>query len=166
MTHDTTRPVRSLVLAVVMTGPTAAAAAAFIGPETCKACHPYAYEAWRGSAHARAQEALPEPQRKEARCTSCHAPEAGAGASVAAVSCETCHGPGELYSARYVMRDAELARAVGLQEQGERRCLACHTDSAPSLLPFDYRKKLALIEHWKGERSWTRKRGGAARETR
>jgi hypothetical protein len=157
MAHDTPRPVRSLVLALLAYAP-AAGAAGFIGAETCKACHPYAYDAWRGSAHARAQLAVPEKQRQEARCTACHAPDAAAG--VEGVSCETCHGAGQLYAARYVMRDPELARAVGLQDAGEKRCLGCHTDTTPSLRSFDYRKKLPLIEHWKGEKAWTRKRGG------
>ena len=70
------------------------------------------------------------------------------------------NGSGQLYAARYVMRDPELARAVGLQDAGEKRCLGCHTDSTPGLRPFDYRRKLPLIEHWKGEKAWTRKRGG------
>jgi hypothetical protein len=67
---------------------------------------------------------------------------------VSAVSCEACHGPGAIYAARYVMRDAELARAVGLVDPGEKTCLACHTDSTPSLEKFVYQKKLPLIVHW------------------
>jgi hypothetical protein len=117
-----------------------------VGPETCKACHPAAYEAWRASAHARARDSLPERQRNDPRCLSCHAPQLEDG--LAGVTCEACHGPGRLYSARYVMRDAELARAVGLVEPTERSCLACHTDSTPSLERFEHAKKLPLIRHW------------------
>jgi hypothetical protein len=45
------------------------------------------------------------------------------------------------------MRDAELARAVGLADPGEKTCLGCHTESTPSLGRFDYARKLRLIAH-------------------
>jgi formate-dependent nitrite reductase cytochrome c552 subunit len=67
---------------------------------------------------------------------------------LAGVSCESCHGPGLLYAARYVMRDPELARALGLVDVGERTCAGCHTDSTPSLVRFEYERKLPLIRHW------------------
>ncbi len=121
-----------------------------VGPEVCKACHPAAYEAWRTTPHARARESLPERNRSDARCLSCHAPDLEEG--VTDVSCEACHGPGRVYAAGYVMRDAELARAVGLVEPGERTCAGCHTDSTPSLVKFEYGRKLPLIKHWEGER--------------
>jgi hypothetical protein len=138
---------------LALLAPAAAAAADLVGPETCKPCHPAAYASWRDGPHARALETLPERSRGDRRCLSCHAPDLSAG--VSAVSCEACHGPGAIYSARYVMRDAELARAVGLVEPGEKTCLACHTESTPSLEKFVYDKKLPLIVHW-GQ-------GGAAR---
>ena len=50
------------------------------------------------------------------------------------------------------MRDPELARAVGLLDPGEKACLACHGESAPSLVRFEYTKKLPLIDHWTGTR--------------
>ena len=62
-----------------------------VGPETCKACHPSAYEAWLASPHARARDSLPERSRNEARCLSCHAPDLEDG--ISGVSCETCHVP-------------------------------------------------------------------------
>jgi hypothetical protein len=65
------------------------------------------------------------------------------------VGCEACHGPGRLYAARYVMRDAELARALGLVVPGEKGCLACHGESTPSLQRFDFARKVKLI--WHGE---------------
>lgn len=127
------------------------AAGARVGPETCKACHAAAYEAWRVGSHARAFEALPAQNRQDPRCLSCHAPDADAGLS--GITCEACHGPGSLYAAPYVMRDPELARLLGLVDQGEKACLACHGESAPSLVRFDYAKKLPLIDHWTQERA-------------
>jgi hypothetical protein len=46
------------------------------------------------------------------------------------------------------MRDAELARALGLVDPGEKTCAACHTESTPSLVRFEYGRKLPLIRHW------------------
>jgi cytochrome c554/c'-like protein len=142
-------PVRSLLAAVALL-PSVSHAGDHVGPDTCKACHPAAYEAWLASPHARARETLPERSRNEPRCLSCHAPDADDG--LAGVSCETCHGPGRVYAASYVMRDAELARAVGLLDPGEKTCAACHTESTPSLVRFEYGRKLPLIRHWEEKR--------------
>jgi hypothetical protein len=159
MAHYTRSPVPgsrpcALLLATILL-PAAVLARDKVGAETCRACHPAAYEAWRASPHARARDALPERSRNDSRCLSCHAPDAEDG--LAGVSCETCHGPGRLYSAPYVMRDAELSRALGLVDVGERTCVGCHTESTPSLVRFDYEKKLPLIRHWDDRRSPARK---------
>jgi hypothetical protein len=128
-----------------------ARAADFVGPETCKQCHAAAYEAWKDSGHARAQTTLPEKQRKDSRCTTCHAPESDKGLS--GITCESCHGAGSIYAPRYVMRDKEISRAVGLVEQSEKQCLACHTEATPALAAFEWKRKKALIEHWEKERA-------------
>ena len=130
---------------LALVAPTPARGGDLVGPETCRACHPAAFAAWADSPHARALESLPPARRADRRCLSCHAPAAEAGQ--AGVSCEACHGPGRLYAARYVMRDDELARAVGLVIPGEKACLACHTEHTPSLRGFDYQQKRALIAH-------------------
>ena len=127
-------------------------AADFTGPESCQACHPQAYEAWKQSKHARARDSLSPQQQKDARCLSCHAPDQ-AEQTVSNVSCETCHGGGQFYVASYVMKDAELARLVGLQDASEKSCRNCHDASSPSLRPFDFVEKLKLIDHWSAERS-------------
>jgi hypothetical protein len=154
MPHYTPAPVpRSrnraalLAAALALAAPAIARSADTVGPDTCRACHPSAYDAWAASPHARARESLPERSRNEPRCLSCHAPDAEDG--LAGVSCEACHGSGRTYSAPYVMRDAELARAVGLLEAGPKTCAACHTESTPSLVRFEYERKLALIRHGK-----------------
>jgi hypothetical protein len=144
MRHYTRQPVRLLPLIALLL-PALAAAGDLVGPETCKACHPAAFAAWKASPHARGIESLPERRRGDRRCLSCHAPAAAEGLS--GVGCEACHGPGRRYAARYVMRDAELARALGLAEVGEKTCLACHTEATPSLRRFDAHAKLPLIAH-------------------
>jgi hypothetical protein len=149
MAHYTPGPVLRLappLAALALLAPGFALAADKVGPETCKACHPAAYAAWLASPHARARESLPERSRGERRCLGCHAPDADDG--LAGVSCEACHGGGRAYVAPYVMRDPELARAVGLVDANEKTCAACHTESTPSLVRFEYARKLPLIRHW------------------
>lgn len=138
---------RHLLAIAAVLAPALALAGDLVGPETCKACHPAAYAAWRTGPHARALEGLPERSRADRRCLSCHSPAQEAGQ--AGVGCEACHGPGRLYAASYVMRDAELARALGLVVPGEKGCLACHTEATPSLQRFDFARKVKLI--WHGE---------------
>ena len=132
-----------------------AGAADFVGPESCKGCHPAAYAAWQQSKHARANDSLSEAQKKDARCLSCHSPDQGS-QGVAHVTCETCHGGGQYYSPGYVMKDAELARLVGLVDPSEKLCRTCHDASSPSLKPFNFVESLKAIDHWSAERAGTR----------
>jgi hypothetical protein len=135
----------------------AALGADFLGPESCKACHPDAYFIWKQSKHAHALEALTPAQRKDARCLTCHSPNQQ-DQGVAEVSCETCHGGGQYYAPTYVMKDAELARLVGLMDPSEKTCHACHDASSPSLQPFDFVAKLKLIDHSRTAASHTESR--------
>jgi hypothetical protein len=139
-------------LLVVSIVASAALGYGFLGPESCQGCHPDAYAAWRASAHSRAKETLSAAQQKDARCLSCHSP-GEAEQQVTNVTCESCHGGGQYYSARYVMKDAELARLVGLVDPSEKGCRTCHDASSPSLKPFDFVTKLKAIDHWTVERS-------------
>ncbi len=124
----------------------------FLGAESCQACHPDAYAAWQASAHARAKQVLSPQQQKDVRCQSCHSPDE-ASQKVANVTCETCHGGGQFYSSTYVMKDAELARLVGLLDPNEKACRSCHDNASPSLKPFDFASKLKAIDHWTVERA-------------
>ena len=127
-----------------------AGAADFVGPESCKGCHPAAYAAWQQSKHARANDSLSEAQKKDARCLSCHSPDQAH--QVAHVTCETCHGGGQYYSPAYVMKDPELSRLVGLVDPSEKMCRNCHDASSPSLRPFNFVESLKAIDHWSAER--------------
>ena len=140
---------QALISSMVIAG--SAAAADFVGAESCKACHVDAYNAWKQSKHARAKDSLSPQQQKDARCLSCHAPNAQE-QNVAHVSCETCHGGGQYYATNYVMKDAELVRLVGLVDPSEKGCRTCHDASSPSLRPFDFVEKLKLIDHWSLEK--------------
>jgi formate-dependent nitrite reductase cytochrome c552 subunit len=143
---------RTLWLFPIVLAASVAFGADFVGPEGCKGCHVEAYNAFRQSKHARALESLSGSQQQDARCVSCHAPNLQE-QNVAHVTCETCHGGGHYYAANYVMKDAELARLVGLMDPSEKGCRTCHDASSPSLRPFDFVEKLKLIDHWTGERA-------------
>ena len=167
------RPILAFAAAWLILLP--ASAAERVGSETCRACHQAAYQIWKASPHARASENLTPAQRADLRCAVCHAPDraravlekgpfqggdpgAVPGADLASqveggVGCEACHGPGQYYTPSYVMRDSELARAVGLVDPGEKSCLVCHTAGSPSLTPFDFAAKVKLIDHWSQARS-------------
>ncbi|MGC4113150.1 MAG: cytochrome c3 family protein [Myxococcales bacterium] len=153
-------PLALSFLAVALVLPAAARAADPIGPENCKTCHPAAYEAWKDSQHSKGSSSLSAKQQKDARCLSCHSPDQAKG--VPDVSCETCHGGGQFYSPRYVMKDQELSRAVGLLAPSEKMCLKCHDANAPSLAPFKFEEKLKLIDHWSAARAARKEKAAAA----
>jgi hypothetical protein len=160
-------PLRAgLLFAALVAAPAGAAdfvAADMVGPESCKACHPEAYNAWKLSKHSRALDSLSPQQQKDGRCLSCHAPNLK-DQNVAGVSCETCHGGGQYYAAAYVMKDPELARMVGLVDPSEKSCRSCHDASSPSLRPFDFVEKLKLIDHWTATRQKRAESGRTAPE--
>lgn len=122
-----------------------------LGPESCQGCHPEAYATWKRSPHARAKESLQGKSQTDARCLSCHSP-IETEQRVAAVTCETCHGGGQYYATRYVMKDSELARLVGLVDPTEKQCRSCHDSSSPSLRPFDFAAALKALDHWSEEK--------------
>jgi hypothetical protein len=51
------------------------------------------------------------------------------------------------------MKDAELARLLGLTDPTEKGCRSCHDTSSPSLRPFEFAQKLKAIDHWTQERA-------------
>src|SRR5262249_1643737 len=91
-------------------------------------------------------ESLTAEQQKEARCTTCHAPNL-TDQGMAGIGCETCHGGGQYYAPAYVMKDPELARLVGLQDPSEKSCRSCPEASSPSLRPFPFTAKLKSMAH-------------------
>lgn len=120
-----------------------------VGASTCATCHPKAYATWKRGPHAHALERLSDSERHEQRCLQCHSPDSSVG--LEGVQCETCHGSGRYYFPDYVMRDPELRKLVGLVTPDAATCKRCHDASAPSLVPFDYAKKVERIRHWQDE---------------
>jgi len=117
----------------------------YVGSETCGACHKAEYDKWLHTAHARATTALPATFRRDPRCAACHATDPLG--EIPEVGCESCHGAGARYYPAYVMRDREVARALGLADAGEATCKACHGADSPAVRPFDYKEAWKRIAH-------------------
>lgn len=145
-----------LASAALSTGVLAAGAAVrgadeIVGAKRCRDCHKSAFEAWSKSPHARSHVALTGPRATDPRCTQCHGLS---GSDKTAVQCEVCHGQGQYYSQRYVMKDRELARLVGLESIDRKvLCQKCHTASAPTIQPFDLDRKWELMAHGQDKRT-------------
>lgn len=134
----------ALALAAVLAGAMGAALASrrdWTGSTACGTCHPAQLAAWQATRHARTRDRL--PARPEPRCLGCHGTgEAPAGPAVAIeVGCEACHGAGAAYAEDDVMRNAPVARALGLVDLTIPKhraavCGQCHARSTRGT-PFD-----------------------------
>lgn len=135
-----------LLLALPLLWVAKAHAGDFVGALRCRGCHLAEYEQWRQTPHARAFERLAPEQRRDPRCTSCHATSAED--AITGVQCESCHGAGRHYTAVPIMKDTALARAIGLRRGDEpRTCLRCHGADSTRLLPFDLLAALVSVRH-------------------
>ena len=142
----------------------AGSAQKFVGAETCKSCHLFEYMQWSKGPHAQAETSLTEHQLGSAKCATCHTTSAKSSTlrEFAGVQCESCHGPGQYYHPAYVMKDKELAAAVGLIRPTASDCESCHTAGAPSIRLFDFEKFWSEIDHGAGARAaWETKNASA-----
>ena len=138
-------------------------AQSYVGAERCGECHAFAYEVWSTSPHAKAHLSLTPEQLKDGRCNNCHTQVEDADARFAGVQCERCHGSGKYYQPTYVMKDRDLARAVGLVDPTPASCQQCHTEGSPSITPFDFKTMWSRIDHGKAAReAWDRAHKPAA----
>lgn len=147
-------PVRGVVLFMLLAAiARIAAAGRFVGVDTCGQCHAEIAAAWRKTAHSRALARLTRSEVGSPRCRSCHATgDAPLGRSdLPGVQCEACHGAGAEYAPDDIMRDRQLARALGLRDLSTpaRRaalCMGCHR-AATRLAPFDPEEAWRRIAH-------------------
>jgi DmsE family decaheme c-type cytochrome len=82
----------------------------YVGPDTCKACHPNYYDSYQKSIHAK--KLIPaSPANRNA--------------------CESCHGPGSAHVAKGGGKGTGIFAFVrtASPEQRSSRCLACHQES-------------------------------------
>ena len=120
----------------------------YVGAVKCGSCHEAEYQAWLGGPHAKAHESLSPEQLNDAKCNTCHTLlPFNSDKRFQGVQCEQCHGPGKVYHKDYVMRDKELARAVGLIVPQAAHCQGCHTADSPNIKPFDFDELWLRITH-------------------
>jgi len=152
--------------------------AQYVGVKKCKMCHSNKskgdqYGIWAASPHSKAYATLATEEAKQAavkvevkdnpqespKCLKCHVTgyEAPAADKTAAyvmadgVTCETCHGPGSLYSTMLVMRalasGKQNPQEVGYNPGEKATCLKCHNEESPTYKPFDYDERFTKIAH-------------------
>ncbi|MBX3463129.1 MAG: hypothetical protein KF830_08155 [Planctomycetes bacterium] len=134
--------------------------AAYVGTETCRACHPQAYDAWSQSRHAKAWETLEIAEADPKRygwpvthypdCVGCHVVghrEATGFVSfadtpqLAGVGCERCHGPGSDHLLNPAGNRLGLLGGVAASVL----CVQCHDfEQSPD---FVYAEKWQAIRH-------------------
>jgi len=136
---------RAACLAVLLLAASPAVRAQdYVGPTKCFNCHKLGRKVWQDS-HAQTLAQLSEPKAaeyakatggdaKHPKCLACHAPVALA-TGAAAVSCETCHGPGKGYLVPHQEPDfysLPPAQWMGLRnlhknpKEIARICVECH----------------------------------------
>ncbi len=94
----------------------------FLNSKNCAQCHKKQYENWKKSPHFTASKKLTDKQKKNKKCISCHKPNP----NEEGVGCEACHGKGEFYAKRYVMKDKKLSKMLGLKKVNQKTCDRCH----------------------------------------
>ncbi|PTQ87908.1 cytochrome c554/c'-like protein, partial [Nitrosomonas nitrosa] len=158
----------------------AVASAPFEGRSKCSSCHKAQAKSWKDTAHAKAMESLKPGTRKEAKikanldpdkdytqdkdCVGCHVDGWGKPGGytldspkkqLAAVGCESCHGPGRQYrgdhrkAGQAFEKSGKTAPRKMLADKGqdfhfEESCNACHLnyegspwkDAKPPYTPF------------------------------
>jgi hypothetical protein len=122
----------------------------YVGSQSCKPCHSYEYERWRGSGHASAYARLEQAgSQRDPECVVCHVIgmdyESGfisqeKTGDLKDVGCENCHGPG-----------SEHIRTAGTAKPAEPKstCTDCHTPEQSGEYAGNERSFLEKIIHWK-----------------
>jgi len=107
----TVRRAFALLAALVLAGPIAVRGAdaepappegqTYIGVKLCASCHFEPFMSWKATAHSKAFDVLTPKYQKDEKCLKCHTTALGEPTGykngvmvLAAVTCETCHGPG------------------------------------------------------------------------
>lgn len=125
-----------------------------LGADACLSCHKAEHRSWQKDPHSRAMRNLPEPDRKNVECVSCHATATASGPPPTSlegfragegVGCEACHGPGGEH-----VKAPTKDNIVGLGESCpecviESICTSCHT---PAWDPgWDLKARLGAARH-------------------
>ena len=139
--------------------------AAYVGSKACEGCHAAEYATWAKGAHARAVDPLRAKGKAEAAdCLKCHTTgfgrsggfpaDAKAGkldvhGDLAAVGCESCHGPG----GEHVKPEAsKVGTIVSLTDKCDscvilQICGSCHDEANDPGFEFEVKKKIEAQKH-------------------
>lgn len=122
-----------------------AAGADYVGSGACRDCHKERYNNWLASPHFKSARNLTEDDKKNVSCQKCHF-TGSEKKRWEEVGCEACHGGGEYYIQIPIMKDRELAAAVGLVAKPTIEiCKSCHTETSPLLRKLDLEKVISTI---------------------
>ncbi len=159
----------------------------YVGVDLCKICHKKKelgdqYDVWANTAHSKAFYILGTPEAREiaanlgindpqqsGTCLRCHSTchvltEEEVATDLRhedGVQCESCHGAGEDYSYKKVMKNIEQAEINGLIMPTEDTCRRCHNPESPTWNPekditpdgkrvgFYFPLRWKMIEHHK-----------------
>jgi len=121
----------------------------YMGSQTCKTCHEYAYEKWEGQKHAHAYATLEEAGSDyDPECVICHVVgmryESGFVSpdqtpKLKDVGCENCHGP----SSEHV-----LSEGKELMGDPKTACEDCHTPDNSAHYNGNEAEYFEKIVHW------------------
>ncbi len=142
----------------------------YIGAKKCKICHKTEkqgkqFPLWEASKHAQSVASLSSPEaavkaqemgvenpQESPKCLKCHAPlyEKAPEFKAEGVTCEWCHGPGNVYKKLKIMKSREESVASGMtvKDSPELRkefCGSCHEDAHGAA--FDSEANWAKILH-------------------
>jgi len=134
----------SLIFVTVMTSP-AHAAPTYVGVKKCKMCHMKQYNVWKGTAHAKAFDALKPADQAKSECVKCHI--TGNNKNLKGVQCEACHGPGSEYKTFATMKNIKEAKAKGLNPKPVNVCVKCHNKKSPNFKEFNFKTYWPKIKH-------------------
>jgi hypothetical protein len=118
---------------------------AFAGSAKCASCHKAAYQSWAHSKHAMGLKSLEaDGHGRDPDCVSCHVVGLGFTTGfrsrkktpdLAAVGCESCHGPSALHVAK--------PRTYRLAKAGLKMCAECHQpDRSPGFNSLTYWQRI------------------------
>jgi hypothetical protein len=166
------RLISIITLALLIGSLSSAQSFKYIGAEKCKMCHNKPatgdqYGKWLKDPHSQAIKTLSNKESldyaknngisdpaKEPKCLKCHStfdrvdPKLRATiAQAEGVSCESCHGPGNLYKSPSIMKNVEQAKKMGLVLPDEKLCITCHNKENPFHKEFNFKTYWAKVSH-------------------
>lgn len=140
----------------------------YIGATVCQACHPEQYTDWVATPHAKAYKTLvSENHHMDFDCVGCHTTgyrkdggpkDPFTVGGLAAVQCETCHGPGRQHALEPKKVDMNVAF-------DEAECKTCHSDeqTGDRFVMADY---LPKVDHKTDGKPGEKADAGAKKKTK